>query len=163
MQYDKDSKQILIKQVTIAIEEFLNTAPRNVSKDWFKSDLTMAQVRMMFLLEEMPGSRMGDIANSLGISMPSATGIADQLVNKQLIERLPDIEDRRSILCYLTGSGLDITRRLTAARRSNSAIRLEPLSNNELSQLLAAMNTAIKAINKAKSAQNPEPISGRIN
>ena len=87
MQYDKDSKQILIKQVTIAIEEFLNTTPRNVSKDWFKSNLTMAQVRMMFLLEELPGSRMGDLANSLGISMPSATGIADQLVNKQLIER----------------------------------------------------------------------------
>ena len=163
MQHDKDSKQVLIKQVTIAIEEFLNTAPRNVSQDWFKSNLTMAQVRMMLLIEELPGSRMGDLANSLGISMPSATGIADQLVNKQLIERLPDVEDRRSILCYLTGSGLDITRRLTAARRSNSAIRLEPLSSNELHQLLAAMNTAIKAINKAKAAQNPEPIPGRIN
>ena len=163
MQYDKHSNQTLIKQVTIAIEEFLNTAPRNVPKDWYKSDLTMAQVRMMFLLEEHPGSRMGDLANSLGISMSSATGIADQLVNKQLIDRRPDVEDRRSILCYLTGSGLDITRRLTAARRFNSAIRLEPLSNNELKQLLNAMNTAIKAINKAKAAQNPEPISGRMN
>ena len=160
MQYHHHARQVLIKQVTIAIESFMNSAPRNVPKDWFKSDLTMPQVRMLFLLAEYPGSRMSDLAKSLGISMPSATGIADQLVHKQLIERKPDVQDRRSILCCLTDNGIDITRNLTAASRSKSAIRLEPLSTDELNQLLHAMNTAIKAITKA--TQHSDVTTSRI-
>ena len=75
--------------------------------------------------------RMSGLASTLDVSMSSATGLVDRLVDKELVSRWPDPEDRRSVLCALTEEGRELAQRLLASRRHRWEERLMPMSEDE--------------------------------
>jgi len=80
--------------------------------------------------------------------MSRATGLVDRLVEKDLVRRWQDVEDRRSVLCELTEHGLDLGKLLLAARRSRWEERLAPLSESELVQVCGAMEFILEAVHR---------------
>ena len=58
---------------------------------------------------------MNELASALDVSMSRATGLIDRLVDKDLVSRWPDPEDRRSVLCTLTEQGMELGHGLLAA------------------------------------------------
>ena len=66
----------------------------------------MSQWRTLTRLAQGP-ERMGSIAGQLNISLSSATSMIDRLIEKDLVERSPDPNDRRVVLCQLTPKGKD--------------------------------------------------------
>lgn len=67
-------------------------------------DLSMAQLKALLFLEEGP-AHMSRIASALQVSLPSATGTIDRLVERGLVERHEDPADRRLVVCALTAEG----------------------------------------------------------
>ena len=65
----------------------------------------MLQFRTLVLLSQGP-QRMGNIAAHLVSSLSSATSMIDRLVDKSLVEREPDPDDRLVEICQLTSQGL---------------------------------------------------------
>src|SRR4051794_357960 len=59
--------------------------------------LPMAQLRLLWAVRFHPGSTMKDLSERLGVSQSSVTELANRLVRRNLIARLPDPEDRRVI------------------------------------------------------------------
>ena len=68
-------------------------------------DATAAQAGVLFLLGKQDGSLVSDVARSLGMGLPGASGLVDRMVETGLVERRPDARDGRSSRLFLTKSG----------------------------------------------------------
>ncbi len=74
-------------------------------KQWLRLDLTMSQLKVVLLLFVSGPTRMGVIASELGVSLATATGVVERLVERGLLRREGDAADRRVVLCRLSDEG----------------------------------------------------------
>ena len=80
---EQAAKEYLLTRVIDIFEEVTRSGPYSVSREWFTMDLTMPQVRVLFLLLQEGALRMSGLASTLDVSMSSATGLVDRLVDKE--------------------------------------------------------------------------------
>lgn len=146
---EQAAKEYLLSRVIDIFEEVTRSGPYTVSREWFTLDLTMPQVRVLFLLLQEGPLRMSGLASTLDVSMSSATGLVDRLVDKELVGRWPDPDDRRSVLCALTDEGREMALRLLAARRHRWEERLMPMSEDDLEKVREAMELVLAATRRA--------------
>jgi len=104
----------------------------NVPAEWLTSDLTVAQLRVLFVLYTEGPSRMSAIASSLGIAVSTATGIMDNLVKKGLAVRGADPEDRRLVICTLSPQGQETINRIWTLGQFKVEELLQGLSQEQL-------------------------------
>ena len=152
---EQGSRGYLLSRVVDILEEVTRSGPHTVSPEWFTVSLTMPQLRMVFLLLQERSLRMSDLAGTLDVSMSRATGLVDRLVEKGMVSRWPDPEDRRSVLCALTEQGRELGQRLLAARRSRWEERLAPLSQAELKRVCLAMELVLSAAHRTMPEEEP--------
>ena len=76
--------------------------------EWQQMDLTISQVKTVLTLEDKGRMRMGNIAAALGIAVSAATTVIDRLVERGLVGRLSDPNDRRVVICELTDHGREV-------------------------------------------------------
>jgi DNA-binding MarR family transcriptional regulator len=69
------------------------------------SSVTMAQMRVLMLLATRAETRMSELAGALGVSLSTASGLVDRLVESHLVGRHTDDADRRQVLVSLTPDG----------------------------------------------------------
>ncbi len=80
---------------------------------------------------------MRDLADRLQCDPSNVTFLADRLEERGLIERRPDLSDRRVKLLALTTAGLAVrTRIVQAAATSSPLARLSPADQQRLCRLL---------------------------
>ncbi len=94
-----------------------------IPKEMLNSDLmvlTMAQFKIVLLLFITETARMSLIAQELGVSLSTATGIVDRLVEKGIVVRQEDPNDRRIVLCKLTEKGKNMLNGLWRAARNGT-------------------------------------------
>ena len=92
-------KNELVKEILNLSEKIFAIIPVTIPPEWFSSDTTVAQLRILLLLHMQDSARMSSIASELGIALPTATGIVDNLVKKKLVIRDVDPSDRRVVTC----------------------------------------------------------------
>ncbi len=100
---DKTVEDILDLLNKVVIE-LLPTVPRDLPLP----DLTMKQFRIAMFLFIGGSMRMSCIAQILGVSMATTTGIVDRLVEQDIVQREHDLEDRRAVICQLSPHGRKI-------------------------------------------------------
>ena len=116
------------------LESVLRALQSRIPEEWFTLELTMPQVRTLFALLRGGDTRMGTLASQLGVSLSSATGLVDRLLEKRLVERWVDPDDRRSVVVRLAAEGQDLVERLLYLRRSLWEDRLAGLTDQEIDQ-----------------------------
>ncbi|MBI2885594.1 MAG: MarR family transcriptional regulator [Chloroflexi bacterium] len=115
----------------------LDLIMRNLKHRFHKSgdveifDLSMAQFRAICCLEERPVN-MSKLAESLGVSLPSTTGVIDRLVERGLVSRHEDPEDRRLVVCELTSKGQEVAASFYEADHAITEAMLASLSLEDL-------------------------------
>ena len=103
-------------------------APGPGLPSWLAQDLTLAQVRTLFLIAHEAPLPMGRIAEILGVSVASASGIVDRLERHGLVRREHRTDDRRVVECVLADVGRSLLddmsgRRIETARRVLAVLR----------------------------------------
>ena len=83
---------------------------------WEELGLTMSQLRVLFMLNAIPGAPAGIVAEHLKVRPSTATGVVDRLVKQDLVQRRRDADDRRRVRVYLTERGREVTLEIEAAR-----------------------------------------------
>lgn len=78
--------------------------------------LGVSQVLVLYALERAPadGASMGDLADEVGVTVPTTTGLVDRLARDGLVERRAHPFDRRIVLVTLTDEGRAVARRAAA-------------------------------------------------
>jgi DNA-binding MarR family transcriptional regulator len=121
------------------------------ARDWVDVDLTMSQLKMIFVLSSAmgptgaAGMRVSEVARGLGVTLPTVTAVMDKLVERGLVRRDEDPLDRRQHVCRLTSDGKALLHRLMAGRRSFTNALLEHLDEDELAAFLRGMEVVLAA------------------
>jgi DNA-binding MarR family transcriptional regulator len=87
-------------------------------------DIRPAQFSVLVVISTNPGLSQADVAESLGIERARLVHVLDLLEERQLIQRLRSVEDRRSHSLHLTAEGQRVLKRAQALAADHEA-RLE--------------------------------------
>lgn len=116
-------------------------------------DLPIAQLRVLNVLgREAPEHRptMGELAESLGVALSTATQIVERIEKRGLVERAHgDPDDRRVVRLALTPQGRDLLetrRRLRRARLAQALAALDQAQQINLRQALSPLADAARAL-----------------
>jgi len=107
-------------------------------------DLTVQQLRAFAFIFATGQTPINKLADALGIRPNVATGIVQRLVDRSLIERQEDPEDRRVRILTVTEQGLALIDELGDIALAKGRVLLERLTDQQLRQLrdiLAAMES----------------------
>jgi DNA-binding MarR family transcriptional regulator len=85
------------RRVARRIESALRTA-----------DINAEQWRVLTLLADGTGHPMSEIAGFAMVPAPTLTKIIDRLIDRTLVYRRVDVEDRRRVLVFLSSRGADL-------------------------------------------------------
>ena len=149
---DQLSRHIL--QRATAIYEMIGPA---VPPEWFSSDITVSQLRVLLLLK-VKQLKMSQLAAELGVSLPTASGIMDHLVNKELVLREADPGDRRVVLCRLSPAGEALTGKLWDFGRIQIEQMMEALTVDELEKAAEVVDILQRKVAAARDRENPAQI-----
>ena len=72
---------------------------------WITADLTISQLKAVFLLAHHGALAVSELAGLLGIGNPAASILVQLLVEQGLVERSEDFQDRRRTLVSLSLQG----------------------------------------------------------
>src|SRR5690348_6745637 len=77
----------------------------SVARSLRDQEVSIAQLAVLYLLDERETMRVGDVASELECSQPAASRMVDDLVRRELVSRTEDPEDRRVRIIALTAAG----------------------------------------------------------
>ncbi len=103
------------------------------------SDLSVPQFRILVYLHRHEGASLSDIAEHMGLTLPSMSKMIDGLVARQLVTRQMDPEDRRRVTLTPTALGRTTMQSAYKATESRLAARLEALPVPARRTVLEAM------------------------
>jgi len=123
-------------EYALAAYKKLQRAMLNSSaRKWRDIDISMQQLRAMYLLRDEEEASVGRLAELFGIGLPGASLLADRLVRAGYVERRGDPDDRRRVLLSLTRVG---ERLITELREGNHSLLrrwMSSLSTEDLAAL----------------------------
>lgn len=134
-----DDRAELIARIESAESDFRRYVIRQGATDFFSVDLTMQQLRALFVLGASGALSAHELAETLGIGPTTLTGIVDRLQARGLVHRLPDGQDRRVRRIVLTEAGRDLLRNLHEIKRDHQRRLLGRLDLDVLAGLARAV------------------------
>jgi DNA-binding MarR family transcriptional regulator len=109
-------------------------------REWAEVDLTMPQLKVLFLVGAGNGVNMTNLARALGMTLSTLTGVVDRLTNQGLVRRQDDAHDRRVVLLYPTEAGTALMGRLVEAGRARLRLILERLGLEDLRKVSESLD-----------------------
>jgi DNA-binding MarR family transcriptional regulator len=125
--------------------------------EWEGLDLTIPQIKTLALLQHQGPQRMGSVSAYLGSTFSASTSIVDRLVEKKLLERIPDPADRRVVICQLTLEGQAAVEKFWSISRMHIVELAEYLNSEELAIVVRGMELLYRASEDSSKRLDPLP------
>ena len=103
------------------------------------ANISIPQFRTLRFIQRHLDSSLSDIADHLGLTLPSASKLVDGLVKQKLVNRQESATDRRRLTLGLTQSGESIVNIARANAQASLTKKLSVLSDDELDTVMRAM------------------------
>ena len=135
----------MAKLLDACAHELMDTAPQIVQTIRVEMrhardlNISVPQFRTLRFIQRNPDSSLSNLAEHLGLTLPSVSKLVDGLVKQKLVTRKTSTTDRRQLTLMLTSSGTSIVDSAIASARSNLAKKMEHLSNDELELISQTM------------------------
>ena len=113
--------------------------------------VSLAQSRLLEVIQQTPRARWSDIETALGYSPRTITEAIDALVRDDLVTRTPDPTDRRARILTITRKG---ARQLSAAQKARDRVRavmfgvLDGREREQLFEMLERMRKAAQSLDE---------------
>lgn len=125
------------------------------------ADLTIQQLRVLDHLVKRPGLSVHELGSLLGVSDPTASGLVERLVEKRLVSRTDDTDDRRIRRLRPTDAGQDVMRQLDSMFERSLGVVLGELSTDDLELLCRAARAMLAALDRVSANRVRTPESPR--
>ncbi len=112
---------------------------------WLELDMSTPQLKALLLISEERGIRMRELSHKMGGSFSNATVLVDRLVDRGLVERLAEPQDRRVVRVRATKEGQRLIEQLVTSWRTLSAPLLQTLAPEDLATVQKALRVLLKA------------------
>ena len=103
-----EERDVLVKQILDLSDQIFNILMPGLPQQWLSADVTLVQLRLLFVLNSAGPRRMSELASAMDAAMSTATGIVDNLVKKGMVVREVDPQDRRAVVCRLCEKGEEL-------------------------------------------------------
>ncbi|MDM8001010.1 MAG: MarR family transcriptional regulator [Dehalococcoidia bacterium] len=123
-----------------------------IPHDWLTTDLTMPQLKVMVILWREGPARMSELASGLAVTLATATGVVDRLVEKGYVVREGLPGDRRVVICRLSQEGQEFMKALWLSGRVQIGRILEVMTPEQLRIVAQGLEVFIEAAKKVQSA-----------
>jgi DNA-binding MarR family transcriptional regulator len=120
-------------------------------------DLTMQQVRVLGHVVKEPGIAGHELGERLGVSAPTASGLVERLVEKGLIVRSDDPDDRRVRRLHPTDAGRDVIRQMDSMFGRALGVVIKLLSLDDLELLRRGSQAMLDALERAGQLADASP------
>ena len=141
-----DEKRQELEAKFFQVAEQLNRQIHSGQTDeWEGMDMTIPQIRTLVLLERLGQVRMTDIAIYIGRALSATTTVVDRLVEKELVDRVTDTNDRRLVMCELTNSGRQSLERFWRIGRDRLQMVADLLDDEELERAVDGLELVSNA------------------
>ena len=138
---EKQKKEELIENILQLTDKVFRQLLPILPMEWLHLNLTISQLKVVLLLFITGHSRMSDIASELGVSLATATGVVDRLVERNLLIRNGDPDDRRVVLCQLSNDGEKLIRDLWQLSQKRAGALMSALDTPQLLLISEALQT----------------------
>jgi DNA-binding MarR family transcriptional regulator len=113
-------------------------------KRWHAGTLSLVHLNVLLILRFNGPMTMSHVAETLDVSVASATGIIDRMEKKGVIERRRNDEDRRVVEVHVTEAGEAVFSAMQAERQARMSKMLSDVSDADLAALLTGLR-AVRA------------------
>ncbi|MFN8595883.1 MAG: MarR family winged helix-turn-helix transcriptional regulator [Anaerolineae bacterium] len=120
------------------------------------ADLSVPQFRTLAFIDRGDQPSLSDVAEHIGLTLPSMSKIVDGLVARKLITRQTHPTDRRRLVLALTRSGQTALETSRKATRACLAEDLATLSDADRANIVRALET-LRPLFAAKKEATPKP------
>lgn len=138
---EKQYKEI-IELDTEAQQIFRNSWP----EAWLQINLPLGSTRALLAIEERNAYTPGRVADALGVSRTTVTGLLDRLEAEGLLTRSVDPSDRRCFRLDLTAKGHDLVQQIDGYRRDRLQSALAVMDKGDIEALHKGMAALIVAL-----------------
>lgn len=136
-------------ELTLRLAAFMNHLMRTGQRDFFRAladtELSITQVKCLHGLAWDAGEdrSIKDLSEELGVSVPAASRAVEGLVQRGLVERTEDAEDRRMKRVRVTEVGTALVASVMEARLTGLQGFVDSLTERELTQLGTALEVLV--------------------
>jgi len=120
--------------------------------------ITMMQALTLCLLEPNQSVPMKSLSTFMSCDPSNITGIVEQLVNEQLVDRREALHDRRVKTITLTEKGLHLRDKFLELTSDTRLPNLEALTSEETEQLISILEKATDT-SATRSVTEPIPVA----
>ncbi len=145
-----------VDEALIAYKKVHRALLTSTASRWRHLDISMQQLRAIYLLRDEEVATVGRLAELFGIGLPAASILADRLVRAGYVERNEDTADRRRVLLTLTRAGIQLVTELREGSHSHLRRWMSQLSPEDL----AALTRGWRALAEVTS-HRPQPVESR--
>ncbi len=137
--------------------ELLDTVPsvmrfiRSQMRSHRALELTVPQFRSLVFIERTDGASLGEVAENLGLTPPSACTHVDVLESRGMVTRESSPEDRRRLVLKITPEGRQAVAQSRAATQKSLSAMLSGLDAHGM----ATITRAMRLLHRAFSAPAP--------
>jgi DNA-binding MarR family transcriptional regulator len=103
-----DERSSLVNAILEKQKTVFQVMQGGVSPDWLEVDLTMPQLKIIFLLNAHTRMRMSELSRVLGKNMSTTTGVVEHLVEHGLVNRETEPDDRRVVIATISDKGREL-------------------------------------------------------
>ena len=123
------------------------------AKPFMDLELTIPQLRVVFLLAESEPMSMSPLAQELGITVSGCTRLIDKLVRAGLVARSEDPSDRRAVFCALTDDGQALAERVRQSVPFERQEVLDRLTVEDLRVVVRGMDIVQRVMTEVQAEQ----------
>jgi DNA-binding MarR family transcriptional regulator len=145
-----------VDEALVAYKKVHRALLTSTASRWRHLDISMQQLRAIYLLRDEEVATVGRLAELFGIAMPAASVLADRLVRAGYVERHDDTADRRRVLLSLTRAGIQLVTELREGSHSHLRRWMSQLSPEDL----AALTIGWRALAEVAS-HRPQAVESR--
>jgi DNA-binding MarR family transcriptional regulator len=151
-----DQRQAILDHLLEGSRRFFHRSMQlGGDRQWAEVDLTMTQLKVLFLVVSLGGSTMGQIARSVGMTLSTATGVADRLVAQAFVRRVNDPDNRRLVWLYPTEKATELVDRFNQIGEAQLRRLTRYLSLEELSLVARAQDILFEAMSRIPTDESP--------
>jgi DNA-binding MarR family transcriptional regulator len=107
--------------------------------------ISVPQLRTLIFLNRHEGASLSEVADHIGLQLPTMSKTVDALVSRKLVLRKASSGDRRRISLKLSAQGIDVLRQTRSAAEADLADTLKSLTPAQQDTIIEAL-TALGAI-----------------
>jgi DNA-binding MarR family transcriptional regulator len=139
-------KQEIVEEL-IELQRKIDHDRRQYELDaWMSLNLGIGQLKTLFFISNRGATTTGKLATALKVTPTNVTGIIDRLLEKDLITRIGDPDDRRVLVLRTTPKGDELVAELRQKRRERMTELFNQLSDKDAETVAQGLKIMVKAI-----------------